>query len=98
MNINMDEMCFAEKCHDNTCLRYQKHFVCHDHELHVGDRVKNKMSNKLGYIYSFNSLGIKKAITVLYDDNTMQKIFGKCCCMDFEKIVAPRNLSRTKYG
>lgn len=80
-------------CSDNTCLAYQQHCSCTCCELHLGDRILHKTKNKYGYIFDVNPLKSHSAMTVIYDDNTKEKLFGMNH-MKLEKVDAPRDLTK----
>ena len=79
-------------CNDNTCLLYQKHNTCIGHEFHLGDRIEK--NGKYGYIYDVNPLGSKRSITIIYDDDSMEKVFGYSTCAYINTVVAPRDLTK----
>ena len=81
-------------CDDETCVRYQLHTTCEGHSFHYGDRVKNISKNKYGYIYDSNPLKSRKSVTIIYDDNKMEKIFGHKVCTNIETQPEQRNLAK----
>lgn len=83
-----------EICIDDTCIRYQQHNTCENHPFHYGDRVRNISKNKYGYIYDSNPLKSKRSITIKYDDNRLEKIFGHKVCTNIELQNEPRNLAK----
>ena len=87
-------------CNDNTCVCYQHHYTCVGHAMHLGDRIRNtSKNNKLGYIYDVNPLNSRRSITICYDDETKERIFGHNVCAFIEHTGDPRDLSKinSKY-
>lgn len=82
----------VSKCSDNTCLCYNKHYICIMHPFHIGDRVSK--NSKLGYVYSCNNLGTKLSLTILYDDNSKEAIFSRCNCDQIVATGDARDLDR----
>jgi hypothetical protein len=81
-------------CNDNTCLKYNKHNTCSAHQFHLGDRIRNTIINKLGYVYDVNPLKTERSCVIKYDDNTFEKCFGHCVCYNIELTGDPRDTSK----
>ena len=82
-------------CSDNTCIYYQKHYTCSMGNYHLGDRIKNVLKgDKLGYIYDTNPLGSKRSLTVCYDDNKKERLFGMKVCQAIKQTGDPRDITK----
>lgn len=78
-------------CDDETCTQYQKHQYCKCDAhpgLHIGDWVKDKNTNAIGWIYNSNLMGSRGV--VVYWENPIDDIgkiyWGHTACLRLEKL------------
>lgn len=90
--------CPVVKCTDTTCLQYNKHYTCQEHQLHIGDPIKQKDTGWTGWVYDANPWGSKRSVHVTWNQthfdegkDRVGKLFvGYAACTKIEKISGPR--------
>ena len=90
--------CPVVKCSDKTCLQYNKHYTCMEHQLHIGDIICQKDTGWRGWIYDSNPWGSKRSVLVNWEQNQFDegkmrsgKLFaGHAACIQLQQINEPR--------
>ena len=91
-------MCEVVKCEDHSCKLYNHHYTCEDHQLHVGDQIKQKNTGWEGYISNPNPWGSKRSVQVSWFEphfdegkDRIGKLFvGHAACTQLQKVDKPR--------
>ena len=85
-------------CSDRTCIQYKKHWTCGGHQLHIGDKIRDKRNGWTGWVYdAANFLGKRSVIvewdTPHFDEGKMRsgKVYvANYSCNYLEKLPGPR--------